>query len=261
MNFGPVTMDSPSDAEIKAATHLEKVNAIRKKIGLPPLVKIGVAAPSISGFSTTISEKRRRYLEHDVDDEPPPPGSWLSSLNSTSSPTALTEMNKRDGRGGRGGQGGRGGKGGRGGQGGRGGYSVASSPSGYVASLPRHISATAAPPGYVATDLNLTTAVDSPLIRVTATPRSSVIPLVSVRTEGGRGAGAGHERDLGGRDAPGPHGRGGDGRLGAGAAGEVGVVGAQPRVGRSVGPEADVGVQVRGVRRRRHHLRRTQGAS
>ena len=108
-------MDSPSDAEIKAATHLEKVNAIRKKIGLPPLVKIGVAAPSISGFSTTISEKRRRYLEHDVDDEPPPPpGSWLSSLNSTASPTALSEMNKRDGCGLHDGRDGRGRQNGRG---------------------------------------------------------------------------------------------------------------------------------------------------
>ena len=47
---------------------------------------------------------------------------------------------------------------------------------------------------------------------------------------GGRVNGAGHERDLGGRDAPDPHGRGGDGRLEAGVAGEVGVVGARLRL-------------------------------
>ena len=88
--------------EEKAAAHLTKVNSIRQKIGLPPLSKIGVAAPL--QFTTSISSKkrcsfelRRRYLEGSDDDEPPPPpGSWMSLFNSTSSPTMLADLNRRD---------------------------------------------------------------------------------------------------------------------------------------------------------------------
>ena len=88
--------------EEKAAAHLEKVNSIRQKNGLPPLCKIGVAAPSQITAPKTLKKRcsfelRRRYLEDSEDDEPrPPPGSWMSSFNSTSSPTILTQLNKRD---------------------------------------------------------------------------------------------------------------------------------------------------------------------
>ena len=49
-----ISMATSSDAVMKAAAHLAKVNSIRNKIGLPSLEKIGVAAP-LSFPSSVIS--------------------------------------------------------------------------------------------------------------------------------------------------------------------------------------------------------------